>query len=114
MKKEGLQQYKNSQETGSLFSDELTPFEKIAKETNFLKVIKVFESSRLEADPVFVLETIRSAARCLPAYMRNLISISKESNQAGIKSPKLSQTKYDLKFENILTYAEKYQKDFQA
>ena len=108
VQKQDLQQYKESQQSGALFQNQQTPFEKLELETNFLKVLKIFEQSRLEADPVFVVETIRAVARCLPAYMKNVALITRYSKESGTTAPKLSQTKYDLKLENVLDYVEKY------
>ena len=75
-KKQGLEEYKESQKTGELFMNTKSPLERLESEKNFLKVIKIFENNTLNADPVFIETTLKAVARTLPLFIKSIGSVS--------------------------------------
>ncbi len=82
-KKQGLEEYKNSQKTGELFINTQTPLERLSTENNFLKVIKIFENNTLSADPVFIENTLKAVARTLPLFIKSIGQV-KNSGDASL------------------------------
>jgi hypothetical protein len=56
-----------------------TPIEKLKSAKNLNKVIKTFESNTLNADPVFVVETLRAIERTLPGYVKLVEGVDKKA-----------------------------------
>lgn len=71
-KKQNLKSYKKAQESGELFANTQTPLEQLKNEKNFVKVLKIVDRNTLNADPVFVTETMKAVGRTLPIYVSGI------------------------------------------